>query len=91
MSIVTGAFCFVIIVSAAAYVFFDQEYQGLRRAFIQEKAVEITHPSDNWKVFILEDILENFSQDIAVRESLMRAAVRRTSRGSLSICGRGAP
>ncbi|MBP2681336.1 MAG: hypothetical protein H6Q78_1199, partial [Candidatus Krumholzibacteriota bacterium] len=70
VSIVIGAFCFVVIVSGAAYVFFNQEYQGLRRAFIQEKAVEITHPADNWKVFILEDILEGFSQDIAVRESL---------------------
>ena len=71
VSIVTGAFCFVIIVSAAAYVFFDQEYQGLRRTFIQEKAAEVTHPSDNWKVFILEDILENFSQEPTVRQSLM--------------------
>jgi two-component system nitrogen regulation sensor histidine kinase NtrY len=70
VSIVTGAFCFVIIVSAAAYVFFDQEYQELRRTFIQEKAVEVTHPSDNWKVFILEDILENFSQEPSIRQSL---------------------
>jgi len=73
VSIVTGAFCFVIIVSAAAYVFFDQEYQGLRRSFIQEKTVEVTHPSDNWKVFILEDILENFSQNPSLRRSLMDA------------------
>jgi len=70
VSIVIGAFCFVIIVSGAAYVFFNQEYQRLRRAFIQEKAVEITHPADNWKVFILEDILDGFSQDITIRETL---------------------
>jgi two-component system nitrogen regulation sensor histidine kinase NtrY len=70
VSIVIGAFCFVIIVSTAAYVFFNQEYQGLRRTFIQEKAVEVTHPADNWKVFILEDILDGFSQEFSIRETL---------------------
>ncbi|UCG52642.1 MAG: PAS domain S-box protein [Candidatus Latescibacterota bacterium] len=70
VSIVITAFCFVIIVSAAAYVFFNQEYQGLRRTFIQEKVAEVTHPSDNWKVFILEDILENLSQDKSLHQAL---------------------
>ena len=46
VSIVTVAFGFVIIVSAAAYVFFNDEYQELRRTFIQEKVAEVTDPSD---------------------------------------------
>jgi nitrogen fixation/metabolism regulation signal transduction histidine kinase len=70
VSIVITAFGFVVIVSAAAYVFFNQEYQGLRRTFIQEKVAEVTHPSDNWKVFILEDILENLSQETTVNQAL---------------------
>ncbi len=70
VSIVTVAFGFVIIVSAAAYVFFNDEYQELRRTFIQEKVAEVTDPSDNWKVFILEDILETLSQDISIRRAL---------------------
>jgi len=37
VSIVIGAFCFVIVVSAAAYVFFNQEYQDLRRTFLRER------------------------------------------------------
>lgn len=73
VSIVIGAFFFVIIVSAAAYVFFNGEYQNLRRTFIREKVAEVTHPADNWKVFILEDILENFSEDNALRQTLADA------------------
>jgi two-component system nitrogen regulation sensor histidine kinase NtrY len=80
VSIVIGAFCFVIIVSTAAYVCFNQEYQGLRRTFIQEKAVEVTHPADNWKVFILEDILDGFSQDLNIRETLSNSATASVQR-----------
>jgi two-component system nitrogen regulation sensor histidine kinase NtrY len=70
VSIVLVAFGFVIIVSAVSYVFLNEEYQDLRRTFIQERVAELTHPSDNWKVFILEDVLENFSQDNTIRQAL---------------------
>ncbi|MFQ5511244.1 MAG: ATP-binding protein [Candidatus Krumholzibacteriia bacterium] len=69
VSTVIVAFGFVIIVATASYVFLHEEYQGLRRTFVQEKVAELTHPSDNWKVFILEDVLESFSQDNNVRQS----------------------
>jgi PAS domain S-box-containing protein len=74
VSVVGVAFGFVIIVSAAAYVFLNEDYQGLRRTFIQEKVAELTHPSDNWKVFILEDVLEELSQDSRVRRALTNPA-----------------
>jgi two-component system nitrogen regulation sensor histidine kinase NtrY len=64
------AFCFVIIESIAAYVFLNDEYQDLRRTFIKEKVTELTHPADNWKVFILEEVLENFSRDNTIRTAL---------------------
>ena len=54
VSTVIVAFGFVIIVATAAYVLLHNEYQGLRRTFVQEKVTELTNPSDNWKVFILE-------------------------------------
>lgn len=72
VSIVLVAFCFVIVVSTAAYVLLNKDYQALRRTFIQERVTELTHPSDNWKVFILEDVLEGFSQDIAIRKALSK-------------------
>ncbi|MDH3214822.1 MAG: ATP-binding protein [Candidatus Krumholzibacteria bacterium] len=72
VSIVLAAFCFVIIVSAVAYLFLNDNYQALRRTFIQERVSELTDPSDNWKVFILEDVLERFSQDNSIRETLRR-------------------
>jgi PAS domain S-box-containing protein len=70
VSIVLAAFCFVVVVSAATYVFLNRDYQALRRTFIQERVTELTHPSDNWKVFILEDVLEEFSQDMVIRKAL---------------------
>ena len=70
VSIVIVAFGFVIIVSAAAYTFLNDNYQNLRRTFIQEKVTELTHPSDNWKVFILEDVLETFAKDAKIRQLL---------------------
>lgn len=70
VSTVFVAFGFVIIVSTATYVFLNNEYQELRKSFIQEKVAEITHPSDNWKVFILEDVLEAFSKDNTIRRTL---------------------
>jgi len=70
VSTVIVAFGFVIIVSTAAYVFLNNEYQQLRKSFIQEKVAEITHPSDNWKVFILEDVLEEFSKDNTIRRTI---------------------
>jgi two-component system nitrogen regulation sensor histidine kinase NtrY len=70
VSIVLAAFCFVIVVSAATYVFLNGDYQALRRTFIQERVTELTHPSDNWKVFILEDVLEGFSQNSTIRKAL---------------------
>ncbi len=72
VSIVLVAFCFVIVVSTAAYVLLNKDYQTLRRTFIQERVTELTHPSDNWKVFILEDVLEGFSQDSAIRRALSK-------------------
>ncbi|MEJ2722055.1 MAG: hypothetical protein P8181_13100, partial [bacterium] len=80
VSIVITAFCFVVIVSAAAYVFFNQDYQGLRRTFIQEKVAEVTHPSDNWKVFILEDILENLAQEHTVTAALRQPGTANVQR-----------
>ncbi|MEE9269626.1 MAG: ATP-binding protein [Candidatus Krumholzibacteria bacterium] len=69
VSTVIVAFGFVIIVATASYVFLHKEYQGLRQSFVQEKITELTNPSDNWKVFILEDVLEGFSQDNSIRRS----------------------
>lgn len=74
VSIVLVAFSFVIIVSSAAYVFLNNDYQTLRRSFIRERVTELTDPSDNWKVFILEDVLENFSQDNAIRQALSKSS-----------------
>lgn len=74
VSIVGVAFCFVVIVSTAAYAFLNENYQELRRTFIQEKVAELTHPSDNWKVFILEDVLEKLSQDNTIMQTLANPA-----------------
>lgn len=70
VSIVIVTFAFVIIVSGASYTFLNEDYQNLRRTFIQEKVTELTHPADNWKVFILEDVLETFAQDVSIRQTL---------------------
>jgi two-component system nitrogen regulation sensor histidine kinase NtrY len=72
VSTVLVAFSFVVVVSAAAYVFLNEDYQALKRAFVQERVTELTHPADNWKVFILEDVLEKFSQDNTVRQALSK-------------------
>ena len=72
VSIVLVAFSFVIIVSSAAYVFLNDDYQTLKKTFVQERVNELTHPSDNWKVFILEDVLENFSQEHSIRRALIK-------------------
>jgi len=70
VAIVLVAFSFVVVVSAAGYVFLNEDYQVLKRAFVQERVEELTDPSDNWKVFILEDVLEKFSQDNTIRQAL---------------------
>jgi PAS domain S-box-containing protein len=66
VSIVIVAFAFVVIASGASYIFLNEEYQSLRKSFIKEKATEITQPSDNWKIFILEDIMDSFSSDASI-------------------------
>jgi PAS domain S-box-containing protein len=70
VSIVIVAFAFVVIASGAAYMFLNEEYQSLRKSFIKEKAAEIAQPSDNWKIFILEDIMDNFSYDAAIARAM---------------------
>jgi PAS domain S-box-containing protein len=70
VSIVLASFYFVVIVSGSAYVHFNEEYQGLRKIFIEEKAGELANPSDNWKAFIIEDILDNLSGNAEVRRAL---------------------
>ncbi len=70
VSIVIVAFAFVVIASGATYIFLNEEYQSLRKSFIKEKATEIAQPSDNWKIFILEDIMENFSGDATIARAM---------------------
>ncbi len=72
VAIVLVAFSFVVVVSLAAYVFLNEDYQVLKQAFVQERVTELTHPADNWKVFILEDVLEKFSQDNTIRQGLSK-------------------
>jgi len=73
---------------------------GARRTFFSTRSTRIfarVHtgkdrrdhaPADNWKVFILEDILEGFSQDIHGPRESLGLPCRRTSAVSRSICGR---
>lgn len=72
VSIVIAVFYIVVIISGVAYSSFNHEYQNLRKIFVQEKAAEITNPSDNWKAFILEDILESVAKDPALMRALRR-------------------
>jgi hypothetical protein len=70
VSIAIVSFCLVIITSGLTYMFFTREYDGLRKSFIQEKANELVTPSDNWKVVILEDVLEEYSLMPRIRKVL---------------------
>jgi len=69
-SIVIVAFAFVVIASGATYIFLNEEYQDLRKSFTEEKAAEIAQPADNWKIFILEDIMESFSGDPGIARAM---------------------
>jgi PAS domain S-box-containing protein len=70
VSIAIVSFCLVIITSGLTYMFFTRDYDGLRKSFIQEKANELVTPSDNWKVVILEDILDEYSRAPRIRQAL---------------------
>ncbi len=82
VSIVTASLYIVIIISGISYLHFNNDYQKLRMIFIHEKASEIANPSDNWKSFVIEDILENAGQDPSFRRAFHRPesnSVRRLS------------
>jgi len=70
VSLVMAAFYFVAVTSLVAYGFFNADYQGLKRVFIQERVAELANPADNWKIFILEDILDKLAQDPSLRRRL---------------------
>lgn len=70
VSIVMVSFFLVIISSGSAYLFLSRDYDELRKNFIEEKANELINPSDNWKVVILEDVLEEFSRKTEIRQAL---------------------
>ncbi|MBI4720344.1 MAG: hypothetical protein HY770_03800, partial [Chitinivibrionia bacterium] len=70
VSIVIAAFYLVAIISGTAYIYLSSEYQGLRKTFVQERAAELANPADNWKAFIIEDILEELSKDPALVRAL---------------------
>ena len=70
VSIAIVSFCLVIITSGLTYFSFTRNYDGLRKSFVLEKAAEMITPSDNWKVVILEDILNDYSHMPRLRQVL---------------------
>ncbi len=95
VSVVIVAFCLVIISSGTTYVFLTKDYDGLRKSFVLEKSGELIDPSDNWKVVILEDLLEVYSQRADIRQAVRgwtgpdvhRLAFDLWAEGSLSLLG----
>jgi PAS domain S-box-containing protein len=69
VSIAVVSFCLVIITSGMSYLFLDRNYDSLRKNFIREKAEEQVVPSDNWKVMILEDVLDEYSRMPQIRNA----------------------
>jgi PAS domain S-box-containing protein len=70
VSISIVSFCLVIITSGLTYFSFTRNYDGLRKSFVLEKAAEMITPSDNWKVVILEDLLNDYSHMPRLRQVL---------------------
>lgn len=62
VSIAVVSFCLVIITSGLTYLFFSRNYDELRKNKVHEKADEMVTPSDNWKVIILEEVLDECSR-----------------------------
>lgn len=95
VSLVIAAFYFVAVVSLGAYVLFNEDYQKLKRIFVQEKAVELASPADNWKGFIVEDVVDKLVGNPSLRMKLSAgtpAAKRRLAfdiwaESSLSLLG----
>ncbi len=69
VSIAVVSFCLVIITSGMSYLFLNRNYDSLRKNFIREKAEDQVKPSDNWKVVILEDILDEYSRMPQIRNA----------------------
>jgi PAS domain S-box-containing protein len=67
VSIAVVSFCLVIITSGMSYLFLNRNYNQLRKNFIREKAEDQVVPSDNWKVVILEDVLDEYSRMSEIR------------------------
>jgi PAS domain S-box-containing protein len=63
VSIVIAAFYLVVIISGVSYMYLSSEYQALRKTFVQEKAAELSNPADNWRAFIIEDVLDDLAKD----------------------------
>jgi hypothetical protein len=70
VSIVIVSFTFVVITSSAAYIFLNDEYQNLRKSFIQEKAEELSQPFDTWRVFLLEAIMGEYANNPEIQQAL---------------------
>jgi PAS domain S-box-containing protein len=70
VSIGIVAFGLVVISSAAAYIYLSHDYDELRKGFVLEKTGEMSSPSDNWKVVILEDVLSEYADRHDIRQAL---------------------
>jgi PAS domain S-box-containing protein len=71
VSIAIVSFCLVIITSGLTYLFFSRDYDELRKSNLRDKANEMVTPSDNWKVVILEDILDEYSHTPRIQRAIL--------------------
>ncbi|HET6349090.1 MAG TPA: hypothetical protein VFH88_08405 [Candidatus Krumholzibacteria bacterium] len=70
VSVGIAAFALVAMVSGVGYVYLSRDYDELRKDFVLEKSKEVSDPTDNWKVVILEDVLTDFAQRHEIRQAV---------------------
>jgi PAS domain S-box-containing protein len=89
VSVVIVSFFLVIVTSAVTYLFFGREYDNLRKGFVREKVAELLTPSDNWKVVILEDLLEEYGKRPEITRTLRDPAGRDVQRLAFDLWASG--
>jgi PAS domain S-box-containing protein len=92
ISVVFASFLVVVLASSFVYFSGQSEYDRLRRNLVLERAAEFLSPEESWRYFVLEDVMETLSREMAVPAAdypggLENAAFDLWANGTLSYLG----